>query len=309
MPQKAVSRRALALLALLPLGACAPFAMQAWRDWRAFHDYEESRCTVLAIGYTESLGNRTSGSTSTPVRRHPELSLRYDTGRERHFAYGFDNMNGWLSDMSDASRFNVGETVPCWFDPAHPERAIVVRQLRPKFYAAALIPVFMLLVVIGMARGPRKTKPRLSGMLQPDFTARSRITIGFAILAGYTIAMFAALWFMLARIESLWFFAVLLIAAEVGIVRKLRTYMRARGLADARVQLDGSRAFVTLDSPVPLERVSIELADADGDRKTLFEKDNVSGSVRETVSIAGGRNLVVTQRFAGADIATEFALQ
>lgn len=305
VPQKAVPRRALAFFAVLALAGFTPFVLQAWRDWRAFHDFRETRCTVLAAGYTESIGNHERNEPA-PVRRHPELSLRYGN----HFAYGFDNMNGRLAGMSDGSRFRIGETYPCWVDPSDEQHAIVVRKLQPKFYALALIPAFMLFVIAGMMRSgrPRERKAeRGFGELRPDFTARSRITTGVVIVAVFTAITGGVIaWVVYA--ERGWFLIVLFLAAEVGLVRRLLRFIRARGLAEPKVRLDDDAAHVTLDSRVRLDRLTIELVDED-ERTMLYEAENVVGNVQQRLEVGSAGQLVVTQRFGGTDVATEFALE
>ena len=86
-------------------------------------------------------------------------------------------MRGRKSDMSEAEPFRVGQTYPCWYDPASPETAILKRELRPKFYAGALIPGFMLLVtgslLLGTLREERERKnPPRAGLRGPVMRAQ-----------------------------------------------------------------------------------------------------------------------------------------
>ena len=48
--------------------------------------------------------------------------------------------------MGDAGAFNVGQSYPCWYDPADPQDAVLARQFRPLFYAAALVPLLFLVI-------------------------------------------------------------------------------------------------------------------------------------------------------------------
>lgn len=150
MTRKAVG---LSLFVVLSLGAFTPFAVQGWRDLRAFYVYEEGQCTVVSRGSYETLGNRPKGSTGpAPARRHPELMYKVSAAGASYFAFGFDNMRGRLSDFNEAYEFEIGKTYPCWYDPADPEKAILRRRVQPKFYAGAAIPTFMLLISGSMLR-------------------------------------------------------------------------------------------------------------------------------------------------------------
>jgi hypothetical protein len=246
--------------------------------------------------------------------RHPELTYRVHAADGDYFAYGFDNMNGRLSDLNDAQQFRVGETYPCWYDPKNPEHAILARQIRPKYYALAGIPAFMTFIValmFGADLRATKKKQRIEpryGKLEPDLTARSRIRVGVWILAVYTPLALAASYWLLQRETSFWFFILLLIAGEVGLIRRFLFFLRVRDVADPAAERDGSRVLVTIDVTAPLKKLVIE-RERDGERQTLFEKENVSGTVREWVTVsAADRAVVVSQHTVAGSVETEFAL-
>jgi hypothetical protein len=226
------------------------------------------------------------------------------------YAIGFDNMNGRLSDESEAGNFRVGDAYPCWFDPNDPENAILVRRFRPRYYAAAAIPAFMTLITTSMLLGVRREsrkrrEPPKSGMLTPDFTARSRIRFG-AVLLSIALPLLLGIAFVLLRNDQL-FFAAFAVAAAGGLVWRMLLFLRMRHLADPAAQRDGSRVFVTLATRVPLERVTIAI-EHDGDRETRFEAHDVRGEIREWIDVARAAELIVIQRANGREVETAFRL-
>jgi len=57
---------------------------------------------------------------------------------------GYDSWDGRDAKSADYSRFRVGEKYPCWYDPADPAKAVLVREWRPARYWAALIPLALI---------------------------------------------------------------------------------------------------------------------------------------------------------------------
>jgi hypothetical protein len=227
-----------------------------------------------------------------------------------YFTFGFDNMNGRLSDMSEAGQFRVGETYPCWYDPKNPESAIIKRTFRPIFYAGALIPGFMLLVSVGTLRAPSRAprkRRRASGELKPDFTAAGRVKLGVVLLVVWIPIALGGAWLLLRSQHNLWFLSLALVLSVIGLVKRFILYWRCRHLADPRVEVDGTRAHVRIDVPSPLRKLTIELVKDEG-RKMLHEAEQIAGPVEHWINVAGGSSLVVTQDAGYGDIETEFAL-
>jgi hypothetical protein len=89
-------------------------------EWRANHNYIEHRCTVL----NKRMGvNR--GDESTTYR--PEIYVRYVVdGREfRVWTYDASGSYGYRQSVLDS--FSIGAEYPLWYDPANPEKAVLVR--------------------------------------------------------------------------------------------------------------------------------------------------------------------------------------
>ena len=309
MSRKAVG---LSLFVGLSLAGFTPFAIQAWRDVRAFYVFEEGRCTVVSRGSYTTLGNRASSTTPAPQRRHPELMYKVDAAGAHYFAFGFDNMRGRLSSMSDAEPWQVGKTYPCWYDPANPETAILKREVRPKFYAAAAIPAFMLLVTVGMLRAELREKrkreqpPEVArGELARDFTSESRVRTGIGCLAVYTPIALVGSWWLLKTDIGFWGFVLFLLAGEAAIIARLRYVIRMRHLGDPVVEIDGDSALVRLTTHVPLKRFAIEL-EVDGERTPLYEAKDVSGAISRRVDVEEDSTLVIIQATEAGEVETTF---
>ena len=229
----------LSLFVLVSLAGMTPFALQAWGDYRAYNVYVEGQCTVLSRGSYATAGSRASGDTRpAPIRKHPELEYKVNAAGAAYFTFGFDNMKGWMSDINEAYEFEVGRTYPCWYDPADPEKAILKRQVRPKFYLGALIPGFMLLIsgsmLAGALRGERKREPSR----EIEMTAETRARVGLVLLLAYSIAALGGAWLIIKYKDDAWFLALLLVASVIGLVKRFIRFWRVRHLADPSAVLD-----------------------------------------------------------------------
>jgi uncharacterized repeat protein (TIGR01451 family) len=121
-----------ALAIVIALGFWTLFGSMAWRDWRSL-SWPEAACTVL----------------DRWARSDELLALRYQVGGVETISTGFDTgsrleIGGGESAQRELSRWEIGATVPCWYDPQDPGDVVVV----PGFGGAYLfalfpIPVFL----------------------------------------------------------------------------------------------------------------------------------------------------------------------
>lgn len=299
-------RRGLIFFALLCLGGLTPFVLQGWRDWKVFREYAETRCTVLSISSYDG---------------HPELSYRLTVEGSTYFASGFDNTNGRLASMMDTNPFRVGDTYPCWYDPADPERAVLVRRIHAGFYAASAIPGAMLLIVSSMAfrgRKPRRVKTSqgtvLPVRLAPDTTASSRVVLASVLMLAGIAALAGMLWLTLMKPALLFFTAVLLVFGA-GVVRFFVLAIRTRHLADPLIEIDrepalpGSTMRIHLQQPEPAQftnyRVVLQSEEDEEKRHVLFERDEVRTRLAESftakVPKKSGIWKLIVQRQHGKD--------
>jgi uncharacterized repeat protein (TIGR01451 family) len=117
---------------LVALGFWTLFGSMAWRDWRSL-SWPEAACTVL----------------DQWVRTEKLLALRYQAGGVEAISTGLDTgsrleMGGGANAWPELSRWPVGATVPCWFDPANPRDVVVVPGFGGAYVFALLpLPVFL----------------------------------------------------------------------------------------------------------------------------------------------------------------------
>lgn len=325
--------------------AFAPFLWQGWRDVRAFFFYEEAQCTVLARGFYESLGSASRHRSPDPAsrRRRPELHYRVDAAGKQYLAYGFDNMNGRMSTLSDADEFETGRAYRCWYDPWNPERAILRRELRTMFYAGAAIPGVMALATWSVLASKRKRKKveapattkgeYLAVRLTPDFTANSRIWIGALIVLGYGAIATACAYFIISNDKG-WFFLVFLVAGLIGLVKRLVSFIRARGAGDPIVELErepvarGEKVKIFIrHPPAPLDKLRVvvrceTLENRKQRNQLLLDRTDSRNELLHTMEldmpanafITGGRKqaawkIIVERKIAGTAVDVEYAFR
>ena len=154
---------ALAFLAV-GLGFGSLFAVRAWRDVRVFTVWEPATCTILAT----QLGSTRGSGKSGPSYR-PEISFRYEVGGKTFTCTGWDS---WAlsGDYGGGSakfygrvldRYEVGATSPCWYDPADPAQAVLVRRVRPLYLLAVMPLAFVVLGAVGLYSALAKPGRRL----------------------------------------------------------------------------------------------------------------------------------------------------
>jgi uncharacterized repeat protein (TIGR01451 family) len=138
------------------IGFWTLFGAMAVRDYQSLTTWPETTCTVR----DSKLEQNTSGSTApagagtTAARRTSRsdstsyktlLALEYRVDGRQHFSSGFDtgsrlSIGGFGGAVEEFSRWPIGQTVPCWFDPAHPEDVVVIRGFGGA-YLFALFPL------------------------------------------------------------------------------------------------------------------------------------------------------------------------
>ena len=149
-------------------------------DWRLHHDYVEGRCVVLE----KRLGVNDDDD-STFYR--PEIHVRYAVDGRPHEAWTYD-ADGVYSPDHDAQQhildgFAVGPEYPVWYDPADPDKAVLVKKDHSQYYWIALLPLAF--IVGGLALVLAVTfRPPVARVYSPQDLARSLSKIpGFADVA------------------------------------------------------------------------------------------------------------------------------
>ena len=129
------------------------FAVRAWRDVRTFMVWRPATCTIL-----EKTISSTPGSGRSKPSYRPDITFSYEAGGEQRRCTGWDSW-ALAGDYGGSSskyyervldRYEVGRAYPCWYDPADPSRAVLVRRIRPLYLLAVLPFVFTVLGAIGV---------------------------------------------------------------------------------------------------------------------------------------------------------------
>jgi hypothetical protein len=126
------------------LGFLAFFIYQAYRDYRVFARYVQGECRILDKRLGES-----SDSDGTTYRA--EFDYEIMVNDQPHRAHDLDTWGAYGSHddaQADIRRFLVGETYPCWYDPADPRQAVLTRRVS-WFHLFGLIPLLFLGLGLG----------------------------------------------------------------------------------------------------------------------------------------------------------------
>ncbi len=156
--------------------------------------YEETTCTVL----NSRLAHDNEGNF------RPEIHIEYHVAGQAYQVWTYD-ATGVYSNIESRKaildQFAVGRQYPCWYDPAAPEKSVLVRGL-DVWCLMVLIPVMF--AVIGTCGLLAHRRARQAGAeapwTLPRGAARPLIGMGCALLAGFGVAAAAAfaLFFTLA---------------------------------------------------------------------------------------------------------------
>ena len=129
-------------------GLVVLFATLVFPEWRAAHEFVQHKCLVLdkQIGQTQ----RDDGS----VYR-PEIRIEYeiDGVTYRQWTYdiwSYEADDGYSPGRDDKlavlDRFSIGQQCDCWYDPADPNVAVLVRGYRWWVWLTFIVPLSFILI-------------------------------------------------------------------------------------------------------------------------------------------------------------------
>ncbi len=114
-------------------------------DWRVNHEFLPHTCKVRDKRIAEKDGDYLA-----------EIQIEYQVGDRQYapWAYSIENLSGVYSSGKDdkqaiLDRFAIGTEVPCWYDPANPERVVLVRGLSWWIYLVTSVPIVFIFVGAG----------------------------------------------------------------------------------------------------------------------------------------------------------------
>ena len=105
-------------------------------EWQVTQDYQETTARVIA----KHLGEE---STEQATQYRPEVTIRYEINGVVYEATTYDVLRWYSLSRAEQQellgQFSVGETYPAWYDPAQPERVVLVRDISWWLWLALLI--------------------------------------------------------------------------------------------------------------------------------------------------------------------------
>jgi hypothetical protein len=115
-------------------------------EWRVNHDFVEHRCKVLEKRVVPVQGDK------GPLFR-PEVKIDYEVQGTTYSLFTFDIHHTLRSTADEAQAaiagFQEQELYPCWYDPADPKIAVLVRGYRWWIWPTLLIPASFIVIGIG----------------------------------------------------------------------------------------------------------------------------------------------------------------
>jgi hypothetical protein len=188
------------VIGLLAGSVIGPFFI--WPVVRANFAYVANVCTVLDKRLDESMGDE------GPTYR-PEFLIEYEVAGQKYRTWTYKAFKFYSSGKAGKQEvldgFVVGKQYPCWYDPADPNQAVLVRDFQWLEVILALVPLPFLGVGIGgliyVRKKAREAKGRadassanepMSEAAQPYLAGKGRgahrIVIGFFVL--FTVTFF-----------------------------------------------------------------------------------------------------------------------
>lgn len=269
---------------LVGLGFMTPFVLQAIRDYRIAKVYRPVECEITGERtVTRSSSSQLGGRWYTRDDSHREFTWAYEINAHPYRGEGYDNHAGIMADPQETGNLYKGIKVQGWYDPAAPEKSVLVRHFRPKFYLGALIPGSFVLIAGMMLMGVLRRKPqriklnisegeRLKVRLQPAMSTK-----GIMGCLGMLVALLGLFMFLvLPRISistvgpSLiggkgWAYLVCL-AIEGFLIYHLLRAFRASRVPDPIVEIEqesiapGQTSRLYICQPGPAELTALEVA-------------------------------------------------
>jgi hypothetical protein len=299
---------------LVGLGLLVPFALQAIRDYRIAWVYQSTECQVLdTVSVISSSTSQLGGTRYRTDGSHLEFKWAYVVNATRYVAQGYDNHDGIMAEGQEMSNISPGKTMACWYDPADPEKSVLERHFRAKFYLGALIPGLFILMGGGFLRRSLRRRPdyadirvsqgeRLPIRLSPIVSTRGIagcLSIIILILALVIFVVLPRISFGTVApslLDGLWPYLILGGIGAFLIYHWLRA-MRASRVPDPLVEIGnhplsrGQSTPVHFCHPGPVHLASLKVAvlcertDSKGTRtsneKILFERENLDVVIAE----------------------------
>ncbi len=113
-------------------------------EWRANHEFVRHTCTVL----DRRVAKDTDGEGASLYR--PEIQIEYEIGGQTYRIWTYDISKAYSSGRSGkqaiVNRFEVGREYACWYDPADPNTAVLVRGYTWWVWLLLIVPISFVLI-------------------------------------------------------------------------------------------------------------------------------------------------------------------
>jgi hypothetical protein len=121
-------------------------------NWKANNLYVPGSCVVIDKRLKES--DSPDPDKKMPAEYSPQIKIRYEVAGRSYETWTYE-ANPWPSTDRDVQQaiidnFEVGETYPCWYDPAHPEAAVLARQGHLGYFLG-MLGSFTAFLLVGLA--------------------------------------------------------------------------------------------------------------------------------------------------------------
>jgi hypothetical protein len=115
-------------------------------EWRVNHDFAEQSCKVIEKRVVPIQGEK-------GLLYRPEVKIEYQVEGVAYSPYTFDIHHTLKSTQDEAQAAIAGftelQSYPCWYDPAEPKIAVLVRGYQWWIWPTLLIPVSFIVIGIG----------------------------------------------------------------------------------------------------------------------------------------------------------------
>ncbi|MBN2294355.1 MAG: DUF3592 domain-containing protein [Pirellulales bacterium] len=112
-------------------------------EWRVNHEFVETTCVILA----KQIGSQ-DGEDGTLYR--PEIEIEYQIAGKQYRTRTYDITGTYSSGRADKEKilkqFDIGKRYDCWYDPRHPEVAVLVRGYSVLAWVLLAVPGTFILI-------------------------------------------------------------------------------------------------------------------------------------------------------------------
>ncbi len=115
-------------------------------EWQVVRSYERTTAVVEDV--------RLGADPIDPERHRPEIQIEYEVNDKHYKIWTYDARfhrgrgydSGIESQQQILNKFVVGEKVPCWYDPNHPDQAVLVYGFHWYTWVLLLLPLSFIVI-------------------------------------------------------------------------------------------------------------------------------------------------------------------